>query len=267
MSEGRSVLDVRAAAGGWPHPWPNVAELASVLPADQWTLIGGLMTQLHSVHAGIGVVRPTNDVDIALHIETVRGAPSATALALESIGYRFEPAFDPRENSGHRWVRGGSRVDVVTGEEAGDETGEDSIDVVTADHAAPSVRERMKGREMIAVEGGTQALRRTVNARLEISAGVTTLVSVPRAFGALILKAAAYRADSRDPQRHLFDAAALLACIEDPFEERESFAGSDRSRLATLERELLDEHPAWRRLDEEHRERGQAALRLLCLAE
>ncbi len=37
----RPVLDVRAAVGGWPYPWGNVAELAAVLPGDQWTLIGG----------------------------------------------------------------------------------------------------------------------------------------------------------------------------------------------------------------------------------
>lgn len=42
-------------------------------------------------------------------------------------------------------------------------------------------------------------------------------VSVPDTFGALILKTAAHRADSRDPARHLQDAAVLLACIEDPY--------------------------------------------------
>jgi hypothetical protein len=56
---------VQSAVDGWPHPWPNVEELARVLPADQWTLIGGLMTQRHAVNAGIGVVGPTYDVDMA----------------------------------------------------------------------------------------------------------------------------------------------------------------------------------------------------------
>lgn len=71
--DGRPVVDVVAAVGGWPDPWPNVAEIAGVLPTDRWTLVGGLMTQLHSIHHGLGVVRPTNDVDIVLHVETVRG--------------------------------------------------------------------------------------------------------------------------------------------------------------------------------------------------
>jgi hypothetical protein len=39
-----------------------------VLPAGSWTLVGGLMTQLHTIHRGLGIVRPTNDVDIVLHI-------------------------------------------------------------------------------------------------------------------------------------------------------------------------------------------------------
>lgn len=46
----RPTVDVASAVGGWPPPWSNVAELASVLPTDRWTLVGGLMTQLHSVH-------------------------------------------------------------------------------------------------------------------------------------------------------------------------------------------------------------------------
>lgn len=73
----RPVINVAAPTGGWPDPWPNVAEIAAVLPADKWTLVGGLMTQLHSIHHGLGIVRPTNDVDIVLHIETSRNVSRA----------------------------------------------------------------------------------------------------------------------------------------------------------------------------------------------
>jgi hypothetical protein len=216
------------------------------------------MTQLHTVHRGLGIVRPTNDVDIALHIETSRGVPGATADALESLQYQLRPAVDPRDNTAHRWVRGPSRIDVVTSERD-----EDQVDVVTADHAAPRVREQMRGRDMVEVEGGTQALRRTVNARLEILPGEQSLISVPRAFGALILKAAAYRVDSRDRNRHLYDAVALLACIEDPFEERENFHGSDASRLHHLAEALDPQHAAWSTLDAEAASNARSALRIL----
>ena len=40
----RPIIDIAAATGGWPDPWPNVAEIAAVLPIDRWTLVGGLMT-------------------------------------------------------------------------------------------------------------------------------------------------------------------------------------------------------------------------------
>jgi hypothetical protein len=91
----RASIDVAALTGGWPDPWPNVAEIASVLPSDRWTLIGGLMTQLHCIHHGLGVVRPTNDVDIVLHVETTRGVASETAAALRSLGYELRPASTP----------------------------------------------------------------------------------------------------------------------------------------------------------------------------
>lgn len=170
------------------------------------------MTQLHTIHHGIGVVRPTNDVDIVLHIESKRGTPSKVATALEALGYDFQPSIDPRTNTAHRFIRGTTTVDLVASD--------DQVDVLIADHPAPRVIEKLRGRDMIRIDGGTQALRRTVNVKLEIEPGIATTISVPRPFGALILKAAAHTADSRNRERHLFDAAALLACIDDPFAER-----------------------------------------------
>jgi hypothetical protein len=271
----RPTFDVTTPTGGWPYPWSNVAELAGVLPTDQWTLIGGLMTQLHAIHRGIDAVRPTNDVDIVLHIETTRGMPNATADALESIGYRIKENLDARNNIAHRFTRGATHIDVVTGADATDEpvvantsgwTGDpvaDVVDVVVADHPAPSVEEQMRRRDMIKIEGGTQALRRTANYRLDIISGDPVVISVPRPFGAAILKGAAYKTDSRDRDRHLQDAAVLLACVEDPEAERAGFAGNDRSRLQILQRELDDSHPAWQLMPEPHARRGQAVLRLL----
>jgi hypothetical protein len=252
----RPTIEVATPASGWGAPWPKVAEIEAVLPHDKWTLVGGLMAQLHGIHAGIDAVRPTNDVDIVLHVETTRGVPSETARALESLGYELAPSIDARSNTAHRFKRGESTVDVVT-------SGPDVVDVLVADHAAPRVVETLRGRTMVAIEGGTQALRRTINARLQITASPTTTVSVPSPFGALILKAAAYQSDSRDRERHLQDAALLLAVMEDPYIEREQFAGSDRPRLQTLARVLPDSAAQWRTLPVAARANGQAALRIL----
>lgn len=208
------------------------------------------------IHRGIDTLRPTNDVDIVLHVETTRGIASRTATALESLGYQLMPTIDSRTRTAHRFRRGRSTLDLVT-------SAPDVVDVLVADHAAPRVVEKLRGRTMVAIEGGTQALRRTVNARLDIAPGTTTTVSVPSAFGAIILKAAAYHADSRDPRRHLQDAALLLAVLEDPYAERAHFAGSDRARLQTLVRALPDDAREWRLLPAEWRTNGQAALLIL----
>jgi hypothetical protein len=65
------------------------------------------------------------------------------------------------------------------------------------------------------------------------------MLSVPSPFGGPILKAAAYMAGRRNPQRHLYDTAVLrhcglLCCVADPYDEREQLAGSDRARPAVL---------------------------------
>lgn len=117
------------------------------------------MTQLHGIHRGIDTLRPTNDVDIVLHVETTRGVAAQTATALESLGYQLTPSIDARTETAHRFRRGQSTVDLVT-------SASDVVDVLVADHAAPRVVETLRGRTMVAIEGGTQALRRTVNAAL-----------------------------------------------------------------------------------------------------
>jgi hypothetical protein len=252
----RPTIEVPSLPGGWGAPWPNVAEIEAVLPHEKWTLVGGLMTQLHGIHRGIDTLRPTNDVDIVLHAETTRGVAAETARALESLGYEFSPSIDVRNDTVHRFRRGQATVDLAT-------SAPEVVDVLVADHAAPRVIEKLRGRTMVAIEGGTQALRRTVNARLHIEPGRATTISVPSPFGAAILKAAAYQTDSRDKERHLLDAALLLSVIDDPYAERGRLAGSDRSRIAALVRALPDDAREWRSLPAEWRVNGQTALRIL----
>ena len=135
---------------------------------------------------------------------------------------------------------------------------------MVADHPAPKVVERLDGFPMVAISGGTQALTRTINARLAID-GTTVELSVPDVLGAMILKSAAHLADSRNPARHLSDAAVLLACMTDPFADRDRLtSGSDRKRVAHLDKYLGDtSHSAWVALDADAARDGQAALRIL----
>lgn len=255
----RPLIDVPSPVGGWGQPWPNVAEVEAVLPHESWTLVGGLMTQLHATRRGIDVLRATDDVDMVLHVETTRGVASHAATALESIGYQFTPSIDARTRLGHRFKRGRSTVDLLTGD--------DVVDVLVADHAPPRVVPKLRGHAMVTIEGGTQALRRTVNVRLQILPDSPTILSVPSSLGAVILKAAAHQVDSRDRSRHLLDAAVLLATIDDPYGERERLAGSDRGRLLGLARALDGSGREWERLPEPWRTEAQTALRLLTATE
>ncbi len=177
----RPEITVAAGAGGWPPPWDAVAEIEMVLPCEHWSLIGGLMVQLHAVHNRVDAVRPTNGIDLIVHVETVAGRrPATVAAALRGIGYELRPSIDQRQNTAHRFVRDIQVVDVVTSAPAGT-----VVDVVVADHAAPSTLERLSGHTMVQVDGGTQALRRTVNAVLSIIDDRSTVISVPDVFGAL----------------------------------------------------------------------------------
>lgn len=168
----------------------------------------------------------------------------------------LQPSIDPTNTIVHRFTRGAARIDVSVHEEV--------VDVLTADHAAPSQVERLRGYDLMRIEGGTQALRRTINATLHID-GQPLTVSVPNPYGALILKSAAHLTDSRDKQRHLSDAVALLASIEDPFAVVDEPAfGSDAKRLRHLAEHLNDPGElAWMALDAERRSEARAALQIL----
>ncbi len=197
----RPVLEVPTPTGGWLHPWPNVAQIAAHVGPEDWTLVGGLMVALHAAARGISLPRTTVDVDMVVHVETARGRVARIRAVLGELGYTLVEPSDARKGHAHRFTRpvvaGGLAI-------AGSP---DIVDVMIADHPAPKVRERLGKFPMVAIDGGTQALSRTINARLEID-GTSVELSVPDALGAVILKSAAHLADSRDPARHLSDASS-----------------------------------------------------------
>jgi hypothetical protein len=89
--------------------------------------------------------------------------------------------------------------------------------------------------------------------------GRVGLVPTPNLHGAIVLKAAAWAADSRDRDRHAQDVALLVRLIDDPTELVAGFAGSDRKRLLRL-RQVLDSPAAqeWLLLGDEGAEIGHA---------
>ncbi|MGO4250511.1 hypothetical protein AB4Y87_25245 [Paenarthrobacter sp. RAF54_2] len=243
----RVLWEASPPPGGWGRPWPQCAELARALPSNQWTLVGGLMVQLHSAVAGLTVSRPTADVDIVLHMETGAATMPGVAAVLHSLGYALRQSINS-DSPAHRFLRD-----------------HEQIDLMVADHLVPRWVPRIGRRKVFQVTGGTQALRRTVNCRIHVDNEGPVSISIPNALGALVLKGAAYQEDSRDTGRHLDDAATLLATITGPLELVADMGGSDRSRILALRRALADpDHESWKVLDRGDRARAISNLAVLC---
>jgi len=253
MTDAWRAIPIEEPAGGWFAPWPNVFELSRALPADRWTLVGGLMVQAHAMAHGIDAVRPTEDLDVLLRVDLSAAVITDSDRVIADLGYVLqEPVDARRKHSPHyRYARSG-------------EFGLEKIDVMVPDHARPSARRRLHGRPMFEVEGGTQALGRTMAYELEDGSFHSTRITVPDELGALVLKGAAYESDRRDRERHLQDAAVLAACIIDHATELRRLGGSDRKRLRTLAEALSDTtNSAWLALTPEHRVAGQDTFRIL----
>jgi hypothetical protein len=233
-------------AGGWPPPWPQVVEIVQAIPHTQWTLVGGLMVQLHAAYAGLRLTRTTRDVDMILHIDSGAATFAGVQQELERLGYFLhEPVGD---GPIHRFARGS--------------LGAETIDVMVADRLSPKQHPKALRRKVFAVPGGTSALRKTVNC--EVTAGeVVVVLSIPDVLGALVLKGAAYVEDSRDRDRHLDDAAVLACAVTDPIGDRARMIGGDHRRIEALWKVLQDlDHKSWIATGTDVR-RGHAALRVL----
>lgn len=211
------------------------------------------MVQAHALAHGIAVTRPTDDVDVLLPVEIDANAAARADQHITGLGYALRAPADPRRKSSphYRYERTSP-------------LGTEKIDVMAADHAAPRAQQLLHGRPMFAVDGGTQALWRTMVYLIAADDGSEYRISVPDELAALVLKGAAHLADNRDRDRHLQDAALLAACITDHAAEIGRLAGSDRSRIVQLASALSDpRHPAWLALDEPDRTTGQDTLRIL----
>jgi hypothetical protein len=137
------------------------------------------------------------------------------------------------------------------------------IDVLVADHLPRSLRPRIAGRSVMAIDGGAQALERSTQLRVRTGATEAEIL-LPNLLGALILKAAASRVDRRDNGRHLQDAALIAALITDHGAARANMHGSDRRRLMGLAAALADPaSPAWLTLPSDLAQQGQDTLRIL----
>ena len=112
--------------------------LANAIPSDQWTLIGGLMVQLHAAKAGVPLNRPTLDVDIVLHIETGAAVFNEVKKQLEDLGYELRWSLQD-DDPIHRFTRGGEKTPEI-------------VDVMVADHLPPKHVPKLKGHPVFQVQ-------------------------------------------------------------------------------------------------------------------
>ena len=105
MTEVARTAALSTPVGGWFHPWPNVFELATNLPTDVWTLVDGLMVQAqaqaHAQAQGIDVVRPTEDLDVLLHVEISAAVVIRADRANAQLGYSLHEPTDAQASL--RW--------------------------------------------------------------------------------------------------------------------------------------------------------------------
>jgi hypothetical protein len=210
--------------------WALVLDIAERIPPNRWVLIGGQMVMLHGLAAGRAPTRASQDVDVLADLLTDSAGLSRCVSALHELHLR------PETDSAGRVYRFRRATDNAT------------ADVLAPDHTPPRWSLRTAGGDTIQVAGGRQALQRTVLMTVR-KGDRSAVVPVPDRLGALVLKAAAWAADSRDRERHSGDAAFLVSLMSDPLAERARFAGSDRKRLLRLDAVLADpDAPEWRAL-------------------
>lgn len=220
----RPHVTLDAESGTWEEPpWPSAFELARRLPPSSWTLVGGLMVNLHAALAGLPSSRSTVDVDSTLHLETHAVTFAQAAAILASAGY----VLDAETKHAYRFDRGRERVDVMC-----------------SDRQLIWKRRRFGGRPLFGVPGGTRALQQTIDVDMRTAEGIRRLV-IPNVRGALVLKGAAYREDSRDPARHAEDGVMLLACLEDPSDVLAGLSQRSRGRIRSLVHALDQQAAPW----------------------
>lgn len=230
-------------------PWSTVFDVIEATDFNDWVLVGGLMVQLHARRASIPPPRATKDVDLVVDVAVNKSSVTVIATALTGIG--FEPVVPAgRKDPIYRFQRSLEQVDVMV-----------------ADHLPSQFTPRFMMRPAFAVVAGEQSLRRR-DTFVVASSSRTVTLGAPDVLGALVGKGAASVIDSRDPRRHLDDAAVLLASIASVGElQLSSLSANDRKRLRLIASALTSRvAPSWLPLEAAIQERGRRNLAALIIA-
>jgi hypothetical protein len=142
------------------------------------------MLQLHALHAGLDPARPSDEIDVLLHIETDPITWPLAQAALAEAGYRLDVGLG-NDALTHRFLRD---ADVL---------------VLVADHVGPwAIPARAGTQALVSMPGGTCPFHKTVVCMVRRRDGTKIRISAPNVLGASTLKGA-YQEDARDRERHL----------------------------------------------------------------
>lgn len=230
LAQTKNCIEIHSPTADVKTRWTKVLELAEILgPETRWSLIGGLMVQLHGFELG-GAVRPTADIDI---LGDARRRPGATeriaAAVLERGGEMAMPPMG-NERLGFRFELDGETIEVLGPDGLGREA-------------------RTIGRHVtFQVPGGTQALLRTEVVPVSLDGEPLVAVRRPSLLGAILIKArvVAKRRDRKHGSDRQ-DVVRLLSLVDDPraMAERDGLKKSEKRWLRSIEALLDFGDAAW----------------------
>jgi len=207
--------------------WRNALDLMGQLEGD-WTLIGGLMVQLHAErYDGVGA-RPTNDIDILANSRTRPSYTERISEKLTHLGYQLSAPAGFDRGTAYRFRRD-----------------DEIVDVLGPDGVGANPPRTVGNLETIQVEGGTQGLSRTepVVVRLD---GNETEIRCPSLLGAILLKSRSVTNKKRDQDRE--DLIRLLTCVHDPRAMSAELKAGERRWLLNAQKKLDVDDPDLTRL-------------------
>jgi hypothetical protein len=185
--------------------WDAALDLADELPGRGWTLVGGLMVQLHAYRYGQSGVRATTDIDILANSrEQPRSLTEVIAERLLVLGY---------EAAHHTGLMGPPTLYRFERER-------EVVDVLGPDGLKGMPPKTIGKNETFQVPAGTQALARTETVEVQVQGGRVGVLRCPSLPAALLLKIRA--TNGRDQDRT--DLVALLGCVDDPITLRQHFS-------------------------------------------
>jgi hypothetical protein len=198
MMAGGDIIHISPPTAEARRLWAKMLELAEALgPDEHWSLVGGLMVQLHAFQRGSGS-RPTTDIDLLG--DSRRRPPMTERIAAILIERGGEMAMPPvnDENLGYRFDVDGETIEILGSE------------------GARRDPKTLGKHTTFQVPGGTQALSRTEVVRVSLDGNAPVELRRPSLLGAILIKARAVaeQRDKFDSDRQ--DLIRLLSFVDDP---------------------------------------------------